>query len=77
MIGRTPAQRELFRFVLSVLVLEIAAIGIFYAADIESASGRTRRTYMVVWTAISLVVVLTGLTRIRRARFGGRRTPRD
>lgn len=72
MNGRTPAQRELLRFVLTVLALEVVAIGIFYAADIESAPGGTRRAYMLIWTAASLVVVLTGLQRIRRARFGGR-----
>ena len=77
MTERSPAQRELLRFVLTVLALEVIAIGIFYAADIESASGRARQTYMLVWTAVSLAVVLNGLGRIRRARSGGRRTPRN
>ena len=71
MIGRTLAQRELLRFFLTVVALEVVAIGIFYAAGIEHASKRVRTTYMFAWMAITLVIVLTGLRRVRRARFGG------
>ena len=71
MIGRTPAQRELMRFVLSIVALEIVAIGIFYAAGIEHASRRGRTAYMLVWMAVTLAIVMTGLRRLRRARFGG------
>ena len=71
MIGRTPAQRELVRFVLSIVALEVVAIGLFYAAGIERAGSRTRTAYLLAWMAVTLVVVMTGLRRLRRARFGG------
>ena len=70
MTGRTPAQRELVRFVLSIVALEVVAIGLFYAAGIEQASHRTRTAYMLVWMAVTLAIVMTGLRRLRRARFG-------
>jgi hypothetical protein len=78
MIGRTPAQRELLRFFLTVVALEVVAIGAFYAADIEHASSRTRTAYMLVWMAATLVIVMTGLRRVRLARLGDRggRRPR-
>ena len=59
MIGRTLAQRELLRFFLTVVALEVVAIGIFYAAGIEHASKRVRTTYMFAWMAITLVIVPT------------------
>jgi hypothetical protein len=73
----TPLAAELKKLLLTmivgVVVLDGLAIGLYYALHIKDASPRTQATYSAVWTALTLLIVLTLLARIRRARTRGRR----
>ena len=68
-------RKHLMVMVALILVIDAVAIAIFNAFDIGDA-GRSRRVlFTVVWTAVTLAVVLNGLYRIRLAR-GPRGTAR-
>jgi len=53
------------------LVVGVAAvaIGVYYVAGMARAAPEIRMIFTAVWMLASLLVVLTGLTRIRRARL--------
>jgi hypothetical protein len=65
--------RELLRLVLSVVVVDAAAIAVFLVADLADASTRARIVFGAVWTLVTLIVVLAGLARVRAARGGALR----
>ena len=52
-----------------VLAVDAIAIGAYYVAGIGRAAPGTRLAFTVVWMLATLLVVLVGLTRIRRARL--------
>jgi hypothetical protein len=54
--------------VLSVVLLDAVAIGLYYAAGIAEANSDTRNAFTVAWTIATLAVVGLGLRRIRRER---------
>lgn len=43
-------------------------MGMYFVTGVESASDNLKLGFTVAWTVINLVVVIGGLTRIRRAR---------
>ncbi len=49
--------------------VDAVAIGAYYATGMARAAPETRMIFTAVWMLASLLVVLTGLTRIRRARL--------
>ena len=51
-----------------VLAVDAVAIGAYYVAGIGRAAPGTRLAFTVIWMVTTLLVVLVGLTRIRRAR---------
>ena len=52
-----------------VLAVDAVAIGAYFVAGIGRAAPGTRLAFTVVWMLATLLVVLVGLTRIRRARL--------
>jgi hypothetical protein len=64
-------RRQLMILVGSVVALDLAAGGLYYALDIKDAASRTQMIFAGVWTVATLAVVLRGLSRVRAAR--GRR----
>lgn len=64
----TSVRHEVLRLVLLVVVLDVVAIAAFYLADIPAQGRDARTTYTVVWTVLTLAVVLTSLRRVRLAR---------
>ena len=52
-----------------VLAVDAIAIGAYSVAGIGRAAPGTRLAFTVVWMLATLLVVLVGLTRIRRARL--------
>ena len=52
-----------------VLGVDAAALAVYFLAGLAHAAPATRLGFTAVWTAATLVVVLVGLTRIRRARL--------
>lgn len=51
-----------------MLAVDAIAIGTFLLAGIGRAAPGTRLAFTVIWMVATLLVVLVGLTRIRRAR---------
>jgi hypothetical protein len=65
----SPALRAaVLRLAVSVAVLHGVAIAIYYVADIPRRPTSVRYPFFGIWMALTLVVVLTGLHRIRVAR---------
>ena len=52
-----------------VLAVDAVAIGTYFLAGIGRAAPGTRLAFTVIWMVATLLVVLVGLTRIRRARL--------
>ena len=67
---RARIRRQLLRMMLLVLALHGTAIGVYYLADLASASSRTRSIFTVVWLGATFALVLVYLRRIRRLRRG-------
>jgi hypothetical protein len=72
--GRRPVRGELFRLVLAVVLVDALFIAGYYLFQLERASPPFKIGYTAAWTAVTLLIVLRALTRIRALR--GRR-PRD
>ena len=66
-------RREALVLVGLVLAVDAVFIGTYFLAGILRAGGATKAAFTIAWTAITLLVVLRGLTRIRSIR--ARREP--
>ncbi len=65
----SPALRSaVFRLAVGVIVLDTIAIAIYYLADIPLRPPSVRYPFFAAWMVLTLIVVLTGLHRIRVAR---------
>jgi uncharacterized membrane protein YeiH len=65
---RSPAHRHLFVMVVLVVLLDAAAIAVYYLAGVRLAAPGVRNTITAIWTGATLAVVGLGLVRIRRER---------
>ncbi len=61
-------KREALVLVGLVLAVDAIFIAVYFGAGIEGASDSLKIAFTVVWTIITLAVVIRGLTRIRSAR---------
>ena len=52
-----------------MLAVDAIAIGAYFLAGLRHAAPETRLAFTVLWMVATLLVVLVGLTRIRRARL--------
>jgi len=68
----TPMRAATLQLLLSVVVLDAAFIAVHFVAGMRTAAPSTRIMFTVVWMAATLIVVLVGLARVRRARGGPR-----
>jgi len=65
----SPALRSaVLRLGVSVAVLHAIAIAIYYLADMPLQPTSIRYPFFGIWMVLTLVVVLTGLHRVRVAR---------
>jgi hypothetical protein len=65
--------REVLTLVGLVVVIDVVFIAAYFLGGIDHSSDRFKLLFTVAWTVITLVLVLHGLLRIRRARVPGRR----
>lgn len=63
-------KREVVMLVGAVLLVDGLFIGGYFAAGLVRASAAAKLGYTALWTLVTLVVVLRGLTRIRAIRAG-------
>jgi hypothetical protein len=52
-----------------VLVIDLVFIAAYFLGSIDHSSNRTKLLFTIVWTVITLGVVVRGLLRIRQARL--------
>lgn len=64
----SATRRRFLEFLASVAVVHAVALGLYYAADVPHASPAAQRTFVWIWTGVTLAVVLIGLGRMRRGR---------
>ena len=73
-IQQSPNRKELKRLLLilvaSIVVLDAAVIGLYYAAHIQERPVKTQQTFVAVWVVLTLIVVTTMMRKIRVARRG-------
>lgn len=62
------ARREALVLLGLVLAVDAAFIAVYFLARVQHASDGAKVAFTVVWTVITLAVVLRGLTRIRTSR---------
>ena len=70
---RRQLQRELMWLVLLILVVDAAAIGLYYLLGMEERARTPRLIFTIAWLASTLVVVVPRLQRIRALRNEARR----
>ncbi|HJR15652.1 MAG TPA: hypothetical protein VJ808_02270 [Gemmatimonadales bacterium] len=61
-------KREVLVLVGMVLAVDAIFVGLYFFAGIGNAGDTTKVVFTVVWTVITLAVVLHGLKRIRSFR---------
>jgi hypothetical protein len=73
---KRDVRKHLMIMVGLILAIDAIAILIFRTMGIEDAPRDRKMLFTGAWTVLSLIVVLNGLYRIRRARNMGARTRR-
>jgi hypothetical protein len=72
----TPAARAMRRHLLEmiglVIGLDAITIAIYYALGMKYRAPRVQIAFTAVWTVLTLLVVLRGMGKVRRARVEGR-----
>jgi hypothetical protein len=66
-------KREVLTLIGLVLLVDALFIGIYFLTGVREASATMKLAYTVLWTLLTLVVVIRGLARIRNARMNRRR----
>ena len=61
-------RREVLILVGLVVMIDVVFIAAYFLGGMDRSSDQMKLLFTVVWTVITLVVVLRGLLRIRRAR---------
>jgi hypothetical protein len=68
----SPVTRELkgylLKLIVGVVVLDAAAIGLYYGLHIAERPVTTQEEFIAVWVVLTLIVVTTMMKRIRQAR---------
>jgi hypothetical protein len=65
----SPALKSaVLRLAISIVVLDVVAIAIYYLADIPLRPASIRYPFFAVWVLLTFAIVLPGLHRVRMAR---------
>jgi hypothetical protein len=65
---KAALRRTTLHLVLGVVLLDAAAIGIYYLADILHRPQQTQIIFVSIWTAATAITVAVLLRRVRLAR---------
>jgi hypothetical protein len=65
-------RREALTLIGLVLLVDAVFIAIYFLAGVGNASATMKVAYTVLWTVLTLVVVIRGLARVRNARMNRR-----
>ncbi|HET6777374.1 MAG TPA: hypothetical protein VFH26_00655 [Gemmatimonadales bacterium] len=61
-------KREVLILVGLVVVIDLVFIAAYFLGSIDRSSDQMKLLFTVLWTVVTLIVVLRGLVRIRRTR---------
>lgn len=64
----TGVKKEAFVLLLMVVLVDAVFIAVYFVTGLRDASSAVKLTFTVVWTIITLAVVIRGLSRIRTVR---------
>jgi hypothetical protein len=65
-------KREVFWLVVAVLLVDAVFVAVFFLAGLRTTTDTVKGGFTVLWTLVTLGVVLRGLSRIRRVRLDSR-----
>jgi hypothetical protein len=65
-------KREVLWLIAGVVLVDVVFAAAYFLADVRNATDSTKLAFTVVWTLVTLGVVLRGLSRIRRVRLESR-----
>jgi hypothetical protein len=65
-------KRELLWLIGSVLLVDAVFVAAYFLAGLRNTTDPVKVAFTVVWTLVTLGVVLRGLARIRRVRLESR-----
>jgi hypothetical protein len=65
-------RQEALTLVLAVLVVDAVFVAVYFLGNVRSGSDATKLAFTVIWTFLTLAVVIRGLSRIRTARVARR-----
>jgi hypothetical protein len=75
MTQTTPMRRRFLHFLMSVAIVHVIAIALYYGLDLAGAPARTQRVFAWSWMSVTVAVVVIGLQRLKRARRLSRSRP--
>jgi hypothetical protein len=64
----TGVKKEALTLLLMVVAVDAVFIAVYFITGLRNASSGAKLTFTVVWTIITLAVVIRGLSRIRTVR---------
>ena len=69
---QSPVRRRFLEFLVAVTLVHVVAIALYYGLDVPQARTSLQRRFGWVWMGATVVVVIAGLQRIKRARRSAR-----
>jgi hypothetical protein len=70
---RDALRRAVLKLVMSVVLLDAAAMAIFYGAGVAHGPARTRNVFLIGWSVATAILVGVMLRRVRKVRWEGRK----
>jgi hypothetical protein len=68
----TATRRRFLELLVSVAIVHAVAIALYYALDIPRTPAQSQRRFAWIWMGLTVVVVVIGVQRLKRARMQGR-----
>jgi hypothetical protein len=62
-------RREVFTLILLVLLVDGVFVGLYFLTGLRDGSNAAKLGFTVLWTLLTLLVVIRGLSRVRIARL--------
>jgi hypothetical protein len=70
-------RKSFILLIAAIAVVDGIVIGLYYALHVAERPVKTQETFVGVWVALTLLVLTTGMKRIRQARRALRESGRD
>lgn len=66
-------RREALTLIGLVLLVDAVFVAIYFLAGVRGTSAMIKLAFTALWTLLTLLVVIRGLSRVRKARMNRRR----